>query len=254
MDGAAAAIGGGGIDHGRAARHCGNGSLRPTGGNPFFVTEALAAPTEDVPTTVRLAVLARAARLEPPARAVLDAVAIVPGRAESWLVMRETPASRRAGAIDRAYRAGMLVADNGTYTFRHELARRRIEGPGRRAPTTVHRGHCAALHGHGQVDPARLAHHAAPAGDDAALARFSRDACLVGGHARPTRRRCSTVSTRSRAQRPPADDVAELKVTVCVPADHDGSRRGGWRRSSARPSLTGAAAATISAKPRPSSR
>lgn len=54
---------------------------RRTGGNPFYVPEALAAPAEEVPTTIRLAVLARAARLEPASRAVLDAVAVVPGRA-----------------------------------------------------------------------------------------------------------------------------------------------------------------------------
>ena len=36
-----------------------------TGGNPFFVTEALASPGEEIPTTVRLAVLARAGRLDP---------------------------------------------------------------------------------------------------------------------------------------------------------------------------------------------
>ena len=46
-----------------------------TGGNPFFVTEALAADTDGVPATVRDAVLARAARLSAPARATLDAVA-----------------------------------------------------------------------------------------------------------------------------------------------------------------------------------
>ncbi len=39
-----------------------------TGGNPFFVTEALAAPGEEIPTTVRLAVLSRAARLDPATR------------------------------------------------------------------------------------------------------------------------------------------------------------------------------------------
>ena len=36
-----------------------------TGGNPFYVTEALAEPGMAVPTTVRLAVLARASRLTP---------------------------------------------------------------------------------------------------------------------------------------------------------------------------------------------
>ena len=43
-----------------------------TGGNPFFVTEILAASDEAIPATVMDAVLARAARLAPPARQVLN--------------------------------------------------------------------------------------------------------------------------------------------------------------------------------------
>ena len=49
-----------------------------TGGNPFFITEALAATGVELPDTVRGAVLARAARLSPPARGLLDAAAVVP--------------------------------------------------------------------------------------------------------------------------------------------------------------------------------
>ena len=56
-----------------------------TGGNPFFVTEVLAAG-EVIPETVRDAVLARAARLTPAARALLDAVAIAPPQAELSLL------------------------------------------------------------------------------------------------------------------------------------------------------------------------
>jgi predicted ATPase len=48
-----------------------------TGGNPFFVTEVLAADDAAIPATVLDAVLARAARLSPPARKVLDAAAVV---------------------------------------------------------------------------------------------------------------------------------------------------------------------------------
>ncbi|MGH2930785.1 MAG: AAA family ATPase, partial [Solirubrobacteraceae bacterium] len=57
-----------------------------TAGNPFFVTESVAAGTEIVPPTVRDAVLARVARLGAPARSLLDAVAEVPQRAEVWLL------------------------------------------------------------------------------------------------------------------------------------------------------------------------
>ncbi len=98
-----------------------------TGGNPFFVTEALASPSEVVPTTVRLAVLARASRLDVPARAVLDAVAIVPGGAEEWLVRELCDTSTLDISIDACLDSGVLVASGGTFAFRHELARLAVE-------------------------------------------------------------------------------------------------------------------------------
>jgi predicted ATPase len=57
-----------------------------TGGNPFFVTEVLASGDASVPATVRDAVLARAARLSPEAREVLDAASVVPARIEIELL------------------------------------------------------------------------------------------------------------------------------------------------------------------------
>lgn len=59
---------------------------RQTAGNPFFVTEVLATGGGDIPQSVRDAVLARASRLPSPARALLEAVAIVPPQCEFWLL------------------------------------------------------------------------------------------------------------------------------------------------------------------------
>src|SRR5690349_12821776 len=53
-----------------------DGLYAATGGNPFFVTEVLAHGAEDLPATVRDALLGRAARLSPPARQVLDLASI----------------------------------------------------------------------------------------------------------------------------------------------------------------------------------
>ena len=60
--------------------------FRATGGNPFFVTEVLGAEAEAIPQSVRDAVLARVARLSAPARALLEAVAVVPRQTELWLL------------------------------------------------------------------------------------------------------------------------------------------------------------------------
>src|SRR5215469_15206195 len=65
---------------------------RWTAGNPFFVTEVLAAGTGLVPRSLADAVLGRAARLGEQAREVLDAAAVVPGTAELWLLEALAPA------------------------------------------------------------------------------------------------------------------------------------------------------------------
>ena len=77
-----------------------------TGGNPFFVTEVLGAGVTDVPDTIRDAVLARTSRLDAPAQALLDAVAIFPRRAELWLL--EAVASPAADQLEACLRTGVL--------------------------------------------------------------------------------------------------------------------------------------------------
>src|SRR5688572_18332447 len=91
---------------------------RASGGNPFFVTEALSIAGTGVPPTVRDAVLARAARLGPAARAVLDAAAVTGPRVEPWLLQDVTAAEN--GAVDECLENGMLCARDDVFVFRHE--------------------------------------------------------------------------------------------------------------------------------------
>ncbi len=134
-----------------------------TGGNPFFVSEALADPSHPVPATAREAVLGRAAALGPAERAALEAVAIFPGGAVASLVQAD-PAD-----LDRCVAAGMLVGEGPRVRFRHELARLAILeslAPGRRAVLNARA--LADLTRRG-TDPAWLAHHAQEAGDAGAV-------------------------------------------------------------------------------------
>jgi DNA-binding CsgD family transcriptional regulator len=142
---------------------------RTTGGNPFYVTEVLAAEGGRIPATVRDAVLARASRLGDRARRLLDAVAIFPAAPPVELL--EAVAGGEVRALDECLAAGMLRAERTTVGFRHELARLSIEDsiPAHRA-VRLHRAALAALAESGVADPARLAHHADAAGDaDAVL-------------------------------------------------------------------------------------
>ena len=145
-----------------------------TAGNPFFVTEALAAQTERVPVTVRDAVSARAARLSAAARAVLDAVAVVPQRADLWLLEALTDGS--LAGLDECLGSGMLRAEGDGVAFRHELARLAVQesiAPDR--GVGLHRRAVAALAepAIGRPDLARLAHHAEAAGDGGVVLRFA---------------------------------------------------------------------------------
>jgi DNA-binding CsgD family transcriptional regulator len=142
-----------------------------TGGNPFFVTEVLAAGGPDVPATVRDAVLARASRLGPEARRVLDAISVVPPRAE--LDLLEALAGADIEHVDDCLASGILVAEGRGVAFRHELARIAIEdsiSPLERV--SLHRAALSALRAAG-ADTARLAHHAEAAGDVDAVLEFA---------------------------------------------------------------------------------
>ena len=151
-----------------------------SGGNPFFVTEVLAAPAaEVVPASVRDAVALRLASIGDDARSVAELASVVPGPAELGLV--------DAGAADECVEAGLLTVQAETVSFRHDLARRAVEDaipPLRRRE--LNRRVLAALEAAGHSDPARLAHHARHAGDAEAIRRLApvaaRAAAAAGGH------------------------------------------------------------------------
>jgi ATP/maltotriose-dependent transcriptional regulator MalT len=134
---------------------------RRTAGNPFFVTEALAAGGVELPGTVRDAVLARVAPLGPAARRLLDAAAIVPGNVEPALL--EALAGDATRHLEECLSCGVLGAHGRSVAFRHDLARVAVEetlAPDRRL--ALHRRALEALTGD---EPARLAYHAEAAGD-----------------------------------------------------------------------------------------
>jgi DNA-binding CsgD family transcriptional regulator/tetratricopeptide (TPR) repeat protein len=160
---------------------------RKTAGNPFFVTEVLAAADAEIPNTVRDAVLARAARLSSTARALLEAVAVVPPRGEPWLL--EALAPEALDHVEECLASGMLSSDPDGVVFHHELARLAIEEsvPSNRR-LILHRKALEALAAPpaGAPDLARLAHHAEAAGDAEAVLRFApraaRRAASLGAH------------------------------------------------------------------------
>ena len=94
-----------------------------TGGNPFYVTEALIAggrPSD----SVRDAVLARVARFSAAERALLEAVAVVPPRIE--LDLLEAVAGGDLAGLECG-RRGDVAREPTPVGFRHEIVRVVIE-------------------------------------------------------------------------------------------------------------------------------
>ncbi len=158
---------------------------RLSGGNPYIITEVLAGGGEQVPPSARDAVLARAARLSPQARAALDLAALV-GSRQSPVLLRVLPGVT-GEALDECVASGLLVSLGSSLSFRHDLARLAVA-----AEVPVHRRSelqaaiLGALEASGSDDHAQLAHHAEAAGDGAAVLRHApvaaRSAAALGSH------------------------------------------------------------------------
>jgi DNA-binding CsgD family transcriptional regulator/tetratricopeptide (TPR) repeat protein len=147
---------------------------RKTGGNPFFVVEALASGEDAIPPTVRDAVLARAARLSPEGRRVLEVVSISPSGTEVWLL--KTLAGDAIDRLEECLASGMLTSLRGGVAFRHELARLAVEGeipPDRRVALNRAAMEALAEPPGSNPDPGRLAHHAELAGAAEAVLQYA---------------------------------------------------------------------------------
>jgi DNA-binding CsgD family transcriptional regulator len=231
-----------------AAAHAGTAALdldalhRTTGGNPFFVTEVLAAhaggaTARDIPASVSDAVLARAARLGPSARALLDAAAVAGPRIEPWL-MRDL-AGAEAAAIDECLGTGVLSAEASALAFRHELARQVIlqsMAPAR--ALGLHRLVLQALQARTPgASPARLAHHAEGAGDAEAALRWAlaaaREAAAAGAHRQAAEQYALALRHAPAADRAALLDVFAVECRICgrlqdaLDAQRDAARA--WR-------------------------
>lgn len=138
-----------------------------TRGNPFLVTELVAARQDGVPDSVAHAVLGRVGRLPEATRTLLDLVSTVPGRVETWVLDACDPQwiEHAVPAEDRQ----ILRFEANTVAFRHELARRAVlEAMPSLRQRALHHRVLRALQT-GDPDPALLVHHAAGAGDDTTL-------------------------------------------------------------------------------------
>lgn len=148
-----------------------------TGGNPFYLTEVLAAGAEALrrralPRSVAEAVWGRLARLSTTGRAVADAAAACGPRVEVSLLDKVCPDD--GSALAECVGAGVLLVDEQIVRFRHELARRAtLEQIPEMQRRMLHKRALTAL-AESPIDPnalAALTFHADQAGDTDAVIR-----------------------------------------------------------------------------------
>jgi DNA-binding CsgD family transcriptional regulator len=154
-----------------------------TGGNPFYVTEALQAPPDRLPASVADAVLARVRRLGPGPVRALEQLSVVPTRVDTALA--EALLGDRVADLAVAEQRGIVEVRSDGVAFRHELARRAVEASVPRLRRRgYHRAVLAALPP--DADPERVVHHAVEADDGATVVAFApaagRAAARAGSH------------------------------------------------------------------------
>ncbi len=160
---------------------------RATGGNAFFVTEAvLSGSAETTPAGIEDTVLLRADRLASAARAVLDRASVFPSRVEAATIAALLGPDAGQGIQD-CIGAGLLVEVGPFVQFRHEMARRVVErslGAARRRD--INARVLDLLLRRGDTPPVHLVHHAREAGDFELIHDLAPDAARqasqVGAH------------------------------------------------------------------------
>jgi DNA-binding CsgD family transcriptional regulator/tetratricopeptide (TPR) repeat protein len=161
---------------------------RQTAGNPFFISEIVAASGRGIPATVRDAVLVRAAKLKPRGRKLLELAAVIGPRIEHRM-LEEVLGGTAEGVAD-CIAAGMLQEVSDGVAFRHELAREAILEAidplqRRRLYKMVLQG-AARTTGSAKSELAQLAHYAEGAADAPAVIRYgvaaAEAAASLGAH------------------------------------------------------------------------
>lgn len=136
---------------------------RVTAGNAFFVSEMLDHPVEDLPTSVRNAVLARTAGLDEAAWDLLHLLACAPEAIPDYLLVELGIA---VPPLRRLHQANLISRTARGVVFRHDLCRVAVAGvipPG--AEAQLHRRMIDAYEAAGRIDHAVITHHALGAGD-----------------------------------------------------------------------------------------
>jgi DNA-binding CsgD family transcriptional regulator/tetratricopeptide (TPR) repeat protein len=136
--------------------------VRAAGGNPLYALELAGSGARVPPASITEAVLAKAAGVAPPVRAVVDQVCVADGGMSHELLAATVPLAEDdlLAAAREAVSRRLLTATASGYAFPHDLIRQVFYGqllPGERR--RLHRRVAGALAARPEPDPALLALH-----------------------------------------------------------------------------------------------
>ena len=148
---------------------------RASGGNAFYVTELLRNHGDELPSSIRDAVLARVDRIGPDARVVLEVASVIPRRAEIKHVEAVLPAGADIDrGVEECLETGLLVTDGSNLSFQHEIAREAVASSlSNLRQRVLHKTLYERLAEEGDVGLSRLLHHAKGAGNINAVAELA---------------------------------------------------------------------------------
>ena len=191
--------------------------LRATGGNPFFVNEALVSRTDGVPASIRDAVLARIGGLSDITRRSLQLLSVVPGHAETQLVKRLI--GEDLWSLDDAEQRGLIVAEPEGFRYRHDLVRKVVaQALPSAARIDFNRRALEALKALDDVEVSRIVHYAKEAQDSEAVVEYgliaARQSVAAGANHEALAHYERVIALPSRLSEDERIDVMEESVWV----------------------------------------
>jgi len=164
-----------------------NNLYERTAGNPFYITEVLANENEELPSSIKEAVIARTSKLSTDTKELLEIISVIPSKVEIELLRKLF--NKVEDHIDHCIKKAILVAEKSLISFRHELARLAIMNSiPEMKRKQLHKKvlNCLLEDNNQQTLLAQIVHHASQAGNKNTIIKYAplaaQHASKLGAH------------------------------------------------------------------------
>jgi DNA-binding CsgD family transcriptional regulator/tetratricopeptide (TPR) repeat protein len=145
-----------------------------TGGNPFYVNEVLAYKNDELPSSIKDAIIAHTSKLPDDTRELLEIISVIPNKVEIELLRKLF--NKVEDHIDHCINKAILITEKSLVSFRHELARLAIlNSIPEMKRIQLHQKvlNCLLENENRQALLARVVHHASQAGDINSIIKYA---------------------------------------------------------------------------------